>query len=79
MHEIQTATSRLLLTGDATWYYATQPSDSPDARFEAMWHQKRDFGNMLAVDGSVRHVDFAADASEFFLSPRIGTTTSTGQ
>lgn len=79
MHEIQTATSRLLLTGDATWYYATQPKGSPDARFEANWHQRRDFGNMLAVDGSVRHVDFASDARDFFLSPRLGIDSTSGK
>jgi hypothetical protein len=79
MHEIQTATSRLLLTGDATWYYATQPKTSPDALYEANWHQRRDFGNMLAVDGSVRSVDFAADPRDFFLSPRVGTDSVSGK
>lgn len=79
MHEIQTSTSRLLLTGDATWYYATLPKNSPEALLEANWHQRRDFGNMLAVDGSVRHVDFGADVREFFLSPRLGVDSTSGK
>lgn len=79
MHEIQTATSRLVLTGDAAWYYATQFKTSPDALYEASWHQRRDFGNMLAVDGSVRHVDFAAQPRDFFLSPRLGTDSLSGK
>lgn len=79
LHEIQTATNRLILTGDATWYYATQPKGSDDSRYEASWHQKRDTGNMLAVDGSVRHVDFSAQPRDFFLMPRVGSEPLAGK
>lgn len=72
LHEIQTATNRLLLTGDAGWYYATREQGTEGAQFEASWHERADFGNMLAVDGSVRHVNFGANPREFFLLPRLG-------
>lgn len=61
--------SRLLLMGDAAWFYATSDPDSNDAALEASWHNKPDAGNMLAVDGSVRFLDFT-ESSRFTIDPR---------
>jgi len=76
LHEIQTDTSRLLLTGDAGWFYATRAPGTADASLEASWHLRKDYGNFLAVDGSTRHVDFSNPAREFTLSPRPGLTSA---
>lgn len=72
--EVHVGSSELLLTGDSAWWYATRPEQDPDADFEATWHGKRDGGNMLAIDGSVRFTDFAAERSgrsrPFAIMPR---------
>ncbi|MBM4107293.1 MAG: DUF1559 domain-containing protein [Phycisphaerae bacterium] len=59
--EVHVGASDLLLTADAAWWYATRPDPDPDASLEASWHTRRDGGNMLAIDGSVRFTDFAAE------------------
>lgn len=66
--QIFTDPSRLLLMGDAAWFYATADPDSNDAALEAAWHNKPDAGNMLAVDGSVRFLDFTA-SGRFTVDP----------
>lgn len=69
--EILVDHSRLLLTGDPAWTYGTAAPGSGDAGLEASWHGKRDAGNMLAVDGSTRFIDFSRGVGgEFVLSPR---------
>lgn len=71
MHEIQVPASRLLLTGDAEWYYATRSPGDPEAIYEAGWHGTESVGNMLAVDGSTRFVRFAPQGrAEYLLYPR---------
>lgn len=71
MTEIAVNPSRLLLLGDAAWYYAVQPADSDEHALDASWHQQRDAGNMLAVDGSTRFLNFAdREARAFTLQPR---------
>ena len=60
--------SRLLLMGDSAWFYATAEPNSNDAALEAAWHNKPDAGNMLAVDGSVRFLDFTA-SGRFTVNP----------
>jgi prepilin-type N-terminal cleavage/methylation domain-containing protein len=71
LHEIQVSLSRMLLMGDTAWYYATRAKDAPDARLEASWHTKIDSGNMLAVDGSIRFLDFTRGADgRFAIYPR---------
>jgi len=71
LHEVHVDTSRLLVTGDPAWYYAAL---APGSGLEASWHTSPDSGHMLAVDGSIRFIDFAMrDASEFTLRPRPGT------
>jgi prepilin-type N-terminal cleavage/methylation domain-containing protein len=58
--EVHVSMSRLLLTADAGWWYATRPETHSDAGFDASWHMKTGWGNMLAADGSVRYLDFTA-------------------
>lgn len=71
LHELHTDHSRVLLTADATWAYATATPGSDEASREASWHGNRDQGNMLAVDGSVRFINFAQSPRvEFVISPR---------
>lgn len=68
LYEIHVDTSRLLVTGDPAWYYATIAGEGP---LEASWHTNPDSGHMLAVDGSIRFMDFArGDNAEFTLRPR---------
>lgn len=75
--ELHVDHSRLLLTGDAAWYYATRPrygagtATGTSGDLDASWHRALDRGNMLAVDGSVRFLDFREPAGvSFSLSPR---------
>lgn len=70
LSDIHVDHSRLLLTGDPAWAYAT--AGGPDeAGLDASWHERRDHGNMLAVDGSIRFLNFAQTPRvEFVLSPR---------
>lgn len=72
--EVHVGASDLLLTADPAWWYATRPAGDPDAEFDASWHGRVDGGNMLAVDGSVRFVDFGAARHDrpraFALLPR---------
>lgn len=70
MSEVQVSPSRLLLIGDAEWYYATRdPSDS-DSKYSAEWHTTARAGNFLALDGSVRFIRFTADEDTLALRPR---------
>ncbi len=72
--ELHVGASRLLLTADAAWWFATRPEGDPDEGFNADWHGKADSGNMLAIDGSVRFMDFGAGRKgrmpQFTLMPR---------
>lgn len=71
LHEVQVSLSRMLLMGDPAWYYATRTKDNPESRLEAGWHTKLDSGNMLAVDGSIRFLDFTKGAEgRFAIYPR---------
>jgi type II secretory pathway pseudopilin PulG len=71
MSDITTSPSRLLLLGDTAWYYATRNDDKPDRQFEASWHRLQDAGNMLAIDGSIRFLNFGEPRSDSFtLRPR---------
>lgn len=75
LHEIQVDLSRLLLTGDAGWYYASRDDGNAEATLEASWHSTRDAGNMLAADGSTRFVRFGdLDQSNIALEPRPDIT-----
>jgi prepilin-type N-terminal cleavage/methylation domain-containing protein len=71
LHEVeQVSTSRLLMAGDAEWYFATLPPENFESRYEAAWHEKPDAGNMLAVDGSVRFVAFQpGEGPDYLISP----------
>lgn len=71
VNEVFVATSRLLMIGDATWYYATRKPGMQDSQLVASWHGKRDSGNMLAMDGSVQFLDFSElQSARFELLPR---------
>ena len=69
LYEITTTHSKVLLTGDPAWFYATRVPRDPQAANEATWHTQPDAGNMLAVDGSARFIDFR-DPTAFTLAPR---------
>lgn len=72
-HEILVDHSRLLLTGDAAWYYASRDAGNAEATLEASWHGSRDAGNMLAADGSTRFVRFGDLAqANITIAPRPG-------
>jgi len=73
LHEVQVDPSRLLLTGDAAWYYATRAPGNAEATLEASWHGGTDAGNMLAVDGSTRFIRFGEwQQSNIAIEPRPG-------
>lgn len=70
-HDITVSPARLLVAGDAVWYYATRPEGNPESSLDASWHSEPRSGNMAAWDGSVRHVTFSpAPQSSYTLSPR---------
>lgn len=70
--EIQGTWSRILLLGDADWWYATRDENEEDAGLEASWHREVHKGHMLALDGSLRFVNFAKyPDGEFDLLPRV--------
>jgi len=65
--------SRLLLTADAGWFYATRQRNEPGDEYDASWHGKYGAGNMLAVDGSVRFMSFEpGETGDYLLYPRPG-------
>ncbi len=73
LSEVQVDSSRLLLTADAGWYYATRDDGNAEATLEASWHGAADSGNMLAADGSTRFVAFADwERLNVALDPRPG-------
>ncbi len=53
-HEIQVMPSRMLLVGVPQWQIAVDR----EWRVEASWHPEPNTGNVLFLDGSVRHVNF---------------------
>ena len=70
-HEIKVDRSRLLLTGDTAWFYATAQAGTDAAALDASWHRQQDGGNVLAADGSVRFLLFTGgDAGQMTLNPR---------
>lgn len=70
--EVTAQPSRLLLVADPVWYYAVQPDGSPDAAYDARWHDDDSrSGNMAAFDGSVRWVPFGPlPHADFQIAPR---------
>ncbi len=72
--DLQVNESRLLLLGDAGWWYRSPRASETDRQFEASWHLRPDAGNMLAADGSVHFVNFDPEnedaASAFTIEPR---------
>jgi type II secretory pathway pseudopilin PulG len=71
VHEVHVSASRLLVMADTAWFYATRPAGQAESQLEASWHGAHDAGNMLAMDGSVRFVNFAeALESHYVLKPR---------
>lgn len=73
-HDITVNPARLLVAGDAEWYYGTRRASDPDSGFDASWHADRRGGNMAAWDGSVRYVVFTAETSSMYtLWPRASS------
>ncbi len=73
LHEVQVDLSRLLLTGDTAWYYASRSAGNAEATLEASWHGGADAGHMLAVDGSTRYLKFGSwEQTNIALEPRPG-------
>ncbi len=71
LYDILVDTSRLLVTADPAWYYATLGRHEDTPPLEASWHTAVDCGNMLAADGSLRFVDFSRSGdTQFVLHPR---------
>lgn len=70
--EITAQPSRLLLVGDPVWHFAIQPPGSPEAEFDARWHDDDSpSGNMVAFDGSVRWIAFGPlPHADFVVAPR---------
>ncbi len=66
-HEIQTMPSRMLLIAVPQWQIVVDN----EWRVDASWHPEPDTGNVLFLDGAVRHVNFATGhGSEFEFLPR---------
>lgn len=74
-YEVWVAESRLLVLGDAAWYYSTRPPTHAESAFDAAWHKSPDSGNMLAADGSIRFIRFEpGEVDRYTLLPRPGLT-----
>jgi prepilin-type N-terminal cleavage/methylation domain-containing protein len=70
-HDITVNPARLLIAGDAVWYYATRATESPESLLDASWHSEPRSGNMAAWDGSVRHVTFSPELQTYYtIHPR---------
>lgn len=69
--DINVSFGRLLVAGDAAWYYSTRNETDQDATYDASWHTDQGGGNMVAWDGSVRYVVFTPEFSnQYTLWPR---------
>ncbi|MEQ8317549.1 MAG: type II secretion system protein [Phycisphaerales bacterium] len=77
-HEIQTMPSRMLLIAVPQWQIVVDR----EWRVEASWHPEPDTGNVLFLDGSVRHTNFEDGLGTAYETvpypvkgprPRIGT------
>lgn len=65
--------AKLLVLGDAEWYYASRPAGNIERLLRADWHSAPGWGNMLSADGSVHFVHFVhfeALPAPFVLAPR---------
>lgn len=67
MHEVTVNPSRLLLSGDTSWFFAI---GGGGPTLNASWHGVTDAGNVLAADGSVRFVDLSSTEPGITLQPR---------
>ncbi len=67
--DIAVNASRMLLMGDPVWFYASMPEGTTDPALDASWHRRRGAGNMLAVDGSIRFMEFSPGSKDVTLSP----------
>lgn len=77
LHEVLNDTSRVLVAGDPVWAYVAAPyldiRESPGSALDASWHASPASGNALAIDGSIRFLDYAAAKGTtplFTLRPR---------
>lgn len=72
-HEVFVDRGKLLVLADAVWAYAAaMPGGQPlePAGFDASWHRSPRAGNMLAMDGSTRFVDFEREPTRYTIMPR---------
>jgi prepilin-type N-terminal cleavage/methylation domain-containing protein len=65
--EVQVAPSSLLVAADAQWHIAW----TLQKEIDASWHRRPSAGNMLALDGSVRFVDFSDEPREYTVWPFV--------
>lgn len=65
--EVQVAPSSLLAAADAQWHVAW----TRQKEIDASWHRRMSAGNMLALDGSVRFVDFSDEPRDFTVLPVV--------
>ncbi|XVJ58169.1 MAG: type II secretion system protein [Tepidisphaera sp.] len=76
-HDITVSPARLLIAGDAVWYYATRPVGNAEAGLDASWHGDPRSGNLVSLDGSVRFAAFSPEPqTAYTLSPRPATPPS---
>jgi len=53
--DVDASHSRVLLTGDATWFYTDYSGSGSSALYQAPWHSETNRSNVLFLDG---HADF---------------------
>jgi prepilin-type N-terminal cleavage/methylation domain-containing protein len=65
--EVQVAPSSLLVAADAQWHVAW----TRQKEIDASWHRRQSAGNMVALDGSVRFVDFSDEPRDYTVLPMV--------
>lgn len=73
MSEITVPTTKLVLVGDAEWYYATRGLGEREAAFDASWHKEPNGANVCFVDGAVRFLRFSrGETRQYLINPKSG-------
>ncbi|MCA9277881.1 MAG: type II secretion system protein [Phycisphaeraceae bacterium] len=73
MSEVSVPTTKLVLVGDAEWYYATRGLTEREAAFDASWHKEPNGANVAFVDGSVQFLKFSrGETRQYLIHPKLG-------